>query len=188
MERPEGGAGHAISTHAPREGRDDLHGAVCPAKLISTHAPREGRDPGGGRVHGKLSISTHAPREGRDWPTWTSGRATIIFQPTRPARGATVYCSQAALTASISTHAPREGRDRGHRKDAPLLRISTHAPREGRDPRQRRCFTRRSYFNPRAPRGARPGPCGAVDAVHKFQPTRPARGATPPAHRHGSPE
>ena len=57
--------------------------------IISTHAPLAGRDiifhphPKG---HG---ISTHAPLAGRDDSDLASGSIGILFQPTRPLRGAT---------------------------------------------------------------------------------------------------
>ena len=79
-----------ISTHAPREGRDAVGDDVAVAVGISTHAPREGRDR---RVCGRDAlqpISTHAPREGRDASPNLFFVTAMGFQPTRPARGATV--------------------------------------------------------------------------------------------------
>ena len=57
-----------ISTHAPREGRDQDDGDGERAEAeISTHAPREGRDVVYTVFHFVVHIiSTHAPREGRD--------------------------------------------------------------------------------------------------------------------------
>ena len=81
----------------------------------------------------------------------------MIFQPTRPLRGATVkLCQQAYDYTDISTHAPLAGRDNGYYEStnkgldfnprAPCgarrlsllpqvlpLKISTHAPLAGRD-------------------------------------------------------
>ena len=59
-------------------------------KAISTHAPRTGSDSWRGLWHGLTPISTHAPRTGSDntvdwWQT-----AASAFQPTLPARGATL--------------------------------------------------------------------------------------------------
>ena len=81
---------------------------------------------------------------------------TIIFQSTRPARGATKAAARCIVLIDISIHAPREGRDRKNRKAA----------------------DRTSYFNPRAPRGARQPTCFAICPHLSFQSTRPARGAT----------
>ena len=124
-------------------------------------------------------ISTHAPLAGRDflfcpeviarWPyfnprapcgarlnnlwdlRWLHG-----FQPTRPLRGATAAAKRAAHERLISTHAPLAGRD-----DSTFHHSEKY-----------------QNFNPRAPCGARPGRGGGSNGPHKFQPTRPLRGAT----------
>ena len=80
----------------------------------------------------------------------------LMFQSTRPVRGATKAKQQAEQAKVVSIHAPRAGRDR----------ISTAAAR------------RRRSFNPRAPCGARPGNANIVGALREFQSTRPVRGAT----------
>ena len=78
------------------------------------------------------------------------------FQPTLPARGATVLAAKFAVSHFISTHAPRTGSDchppprRSHR------RISTHASRTGSD------FVDENRSS----------------VPQRFQPTLPARGAT----------
>ena len=101
----------------------------------------------------------------------------------------------------ISTHAPLAGRDcLRQRRTLVLVLISTHAPLAGRDPHLLDSTFSWSYFNPRAPCGARllcklllrlhlhftpRAPCGArprdmqlLQAGIIFQPTRPLRGAT----------
>ena len=78
-----------------------------------------------------------------------------VFQSTRPARGATFWRAFLEATADISIHAPREGRD---------LRVS-------------RSHTPARYFNPRAPRGARPSWTGSPSiSSRNFNPRAP-RGA-----------
>ena len=82
--------------------------------------------------------------------------SSLIFQPTRPLRGATA----AGLTNYSNFH------------------ISTHAPLAGRD---RICGIRnriRQHFNPRAPCGARLRVSNRGESNFIFQPTRPLRGAT----------
>ena len=147
----------SISTHAPRTGSDLRHRVdVGNQVLISTHAPRTGSDrthpagqpdrsdfnprsPHGERRQrfqikpGNPAISTHAPRTGsdrdRDWlanfarqfqPTLPARGATVrtyfrycacIFQPTLPARGATALGLEDGGAKGISTHAPRTGSD-----------------------------------------------------------------------------
>ena len=116
----------------------------------------------------------------RESGTNTSSRQ-CYFNPRAPCGARLSSKSERTAKPTISTHAPREGRDgqpceRGARLQP---RISIHAPREGRDSsplahrRSRRRFqstrpargaTRAArygvsphrYFNPRAPRGARP--------------------------------
>ena len=81
-------------------------------------------------------ISIHAPHAGRD-PTYHAYTMDYPeFQSTRPMRGAT-------RGVQVGDHA-------GHD-------ISIHAPHAGRDaPHSRLSWPRSSYFNPRAPCGARP--------------------------------
>ena len=102
----------------------------------------------------------------------------------------------------ISIHAPREGSD--YLQALPVRHaqgISIHAPREGSDSTTRTRSCRESNFNPRSPRGERPGRDGECllalsISIHapregsdelsrredakfvKFQSTLPARGAT----------
>ena len=78
------------------------------------------------------------------------------FQSPRPLQGATRMAWPSASASKISTHAPLAGRDFG-----------------AEDARHRT-----SYFNPRAPCGARPTPRPRPRRGSIFQPTRPLRGAT----------
>ena len=103
-----------ISIHAPRAGRDDL--PILPLQdraKISIHAPRAGRDrrllrlmlrvaidfnpraPCGARQSFYFApfvvshISIHAPRAGRDYGIRSPWKELLLFQSTRPVRGAT---------------------------------------------------------------------------------------------------
>ena len=103
-----------ISTHAPLAGRDRSARAALAAGLgfqptrplrgatvlrdvarhrhigISTHAPLAGRDHRKPRLFAEVKISTHAPLAGRDKSLHRLKiDAALIFQPTRPLRGAT---------------------------------------------------------------------------------------------------
>ena len=81
----------------------------------------------------------------------------LEFQPTLPARGATLSGGHRAGHVGISTHAPRTGSDiKTFSNQAGFPAISTHAPRTGSDKRGK-------YI---------------TIGVHRFQPTLPARGAT----------
>ena len=105
-----------------------------------------------------------------------SGRS---FQSTHPARGATpgVFCSKGG--AGISIHAPREGCDGSRPGYAERAQVSqsTHPARgaTGVLP-YTRSWSR--YFNPRTPRGVRPGGRSKPARQMRFQSTHPARGAT----------
>ena len=82
-----------------------------------------------------LNISIHAPLAGRDPNAKRQETARTGFQSTRPLRGAT-------LSLGL---------------DSELVEISIHAPLAGRDYLHQISFEDASYFNPRAPCGARPG-------------------------------
>ena len=151
-----GGKADAISTHAPRTGSDN---ADSGAPKISTHF--NPRSPHGERhlvQRGNLRhvlISTHAPRTGSDNRRRHERRQRPKFQPTLPARGATMLVALMfgsryfnprsphgerrwnPLTVTspftISTHAPRTGSDYERSCAVRKLRISTHAPRTGSD-------------------------------------------------------
>ena len=169
-----------ISIHAPLAGCDidDLIPYANNAKFQSTHPSRGAtraiwiphswrkyfnpRAPCGARQrqHDALLrqplISIHAPRAGRDWSSGDKG------------------CRH-----GISIHAPRAGRDILIEVDGKTVVISIHAPHAGRDRKSYPCRMGGStYFNPRAP-------CGARRQIHQdhrltmeFQSTRPMRGAT----------
>ena len=108
-----------------------------------------------GRV---VLISIHAPHAGRDKTTHIKITTSSLFQSTRPMRGATSARVPTAHPELISIHAPHAGRDKvGTYDNVGGYIISIHAPHAGRD-----AFTVKiirdifSYFNPRAPCGARP--------------------------------
>ena len=123
---------------------------------ISTLAPREGSDFRGHACIASDKISTLAPREGSDEIASETLTFYLLFQPSLPARGATINDWLAALTADISTLAPREGSDSNGCNIPTSSIISTLAPREGSDHLCHICFS----------------------AFHIFQPSLPARGAT----------
>ena len=101
------------------------------------------------------------------------------FQPTLPARGATlshlqsntktkdfnprsphgerpeVRAPASFISDEISTHAPRTGSDPAETPTNYIMRISTHAPRTGSDGAGRKGGQRPHHFNPRSPHGER---------------------------------
>ena len=58
-----------------------------------------------------MAISTHAPRTGSDQMPRTISSPAAVFQPTLPARGATLHTGGIVVHYRISTHAPRTGSD-----------------------------------------------------------------------------
>ena len=138
------------------------------------------------------------PREGHDSRRSRGSRNNRRFQSTCPARGTTTGLRSTYLVCKISIHVPREGHDQyepdtgfrhyisihvpreGHDKneDAAILNmyISIHVPREGHDFYQYRVRLCTRYFNPRAPRGARPLTMYVTDIDMDFNPRAP-RGA-----------
>ena len=102
----------------------------------------------------------------------------LLFQSTRPARGATPEPKKVKTPLKFQSTRPARGATIMDWFGDTFFIISIHAPREGRDI-IRTIFTPNiPYFNPRAPRGARLTPRGQRSESLRFQSTRPARGAT----------
>ena len=97
------------------------------------------------------------PREGHDSLGGHSPDLDRAFQSTCPARGTTRSRHYYGEQYRISIHVPREGHDR----------TTARQPADAI-----------TYFNPRAPRGARPGSTRSALTLEKFQSTCPARGTT----------
>ena len=124
---------------------------------ISTHAPLAGRD--FLRLSRGLSGGNFNPRApcGARRDCAGSSEPSILFQPTRPLRGATPSRSSwTARAARFQPTRPLRGATAAHALGLALFEISTHAPLAGRD-------NGKAYD------------WGDVDL---FQPTRPLRGAT----------
>ena len=104
--------------------------------------------------------------------------SSMIFQPTRPLRGATYVGYYRLINGAISTHAPLAGRDDDDR--IIIDNIGNFNPRApcGARPPLPRASRWLGYFNPRAPCGARLVPLFRRITTCRFQPTRPLRGAT----------
>ena len=194
----------AVSTHAPRAGRDksgvgrpgDFQRfnprAPCGARLqgdtaylveqgVSTHAPRAGRDLRAATRKGRCGklVSTHAPRAGRDSTKPTTPAASSRFNPRAPCGARHIYTERVRYDKDVSTHAPRAGRDNYCFIVTPFTKVSTHAPRAGRDPIRSILFMATEMFQPTRPvRGATPARMQGRIRSGGFQPTRPVRGAT----------
>ena len=108
-----------------------------------------------------------------------TGWASLKFQSTHPARGATPHVGQRPVQQAISIHAPREGCDRLYL----MALFGTYNNFNPRTPRGVRplimdAFIANANFNPRTPRGVRRTTGVYLGIPQRFQSTHPARGAT----------
>ena len=82
----------------------------------------------------KTSISTHAPRTGSDFPKPYNYIVPLGFQPTLPARGATLSeVSQEITSSKFQPTLPARGATIFAIRHSARKLISTHAPRTGSD-------------------------------------------------------
>ena len=155
----------SFNPRPPRGGRPAERMDVGRPTVVSTHAPRAGGDLDGAQERlGRACFNPRPPRGGRHVAPATFP-PEMEFQPTPPARGATL------------PRLPVED----------VVLVSTHAPRAGGDPRRRRRARSATGFNPRPPRGGRPGSGPPRPAGRRFNP-RPPRGgrlAVVPEPDHG---
>ena len=169
-----------ISTHAPRTGSD---GTCCLSAILLQHDFNP-RSPHGERP-GMMTTNTSCkpyfnPRSPHGERHSAIGSVSIHaqFQPTLPARGATVHALAQRHRLNISTHAPRTGSD-----DISSILISHRVnfnPRSphGERPSKSSRAMRPENFNPRSPHGERRFALSKNSTSCAFQPTLPARGAT----------
>ena len=147
-----------ISTHAPRTGSDHDNFLKLAGDVISTHAPRTGSDP---RWH-----TSSRPMSGFQ-PTLPARGATILtrqrvtppnaFQPTLPARGATVHGCAYLYAFKFQPTLPARGATM-----PPIVSLLFCAlfqptlPARGATTQPSRNSQQHFYFNPRSPHGERP--------------------------------
>ena len=196
-----------ISTHAPRTGSDAITRSASfscipfqptlPARGATNfsssvmYLPRfqptlPARGATAGRKGGTRRGAHFNPRSPHGERQWLSRRADHLASiSTHAPRTGSDGCqlAGAACQRIISTHAPRTGSDALLQRVFSAPSISTHAPRTGSD--RRRSLLRRTnqYFNPRSPHGERHKLQVAFTNTHIFQPTLPARGATPTVYK-----
>ena len=186
-----------ISTHAPRTGSDvdfpafadsqQLFQPTLPARgatLIflrlrtvnnyfnprSPHGERPSCPHGGGARNGYFN--PRSPHGERQLLQGTLA-PTLGFQPTLPARGATMHRVAQTGVAVFQPTLPARGATL--LLPAPLCsqRISTHAPRTGSDIQCRDYMMHPRHFNPRSPHGERPEPTVVEKCVQNFNPRSP---------------
>ena len=82
-------------------------------------------------------------------------RESLIFQPTLPARGATMYANGILAFDIISTHAPRTGSDETINRNRELQGNFNPRSPHGERRRGNRFLKMWGNFNPRSPHGER---------------------------------
>ena len=123
-----------ISTHAPRTGSD----AVEVVSLTAKYADFNPRSP-----HGE-----------RRWHH-CNGSRTSSFQPTLPARGATIRAQIPTRASQFQPTLPARGATCFSAAYVEAHDISTHAPRTGSDVVTAMMYMNPGDFNPRSPHGER---------------------------------
>ena len=146
-----------ISTHTPLAGRDISSRRLCRYHLdFNSHAPCGARRrdtchsqmynhfnshaPCGARHLGIFiiflcsGISTHTPLAGRDNKMTNTALIALVFQLTRPLRGATLVGYKTFTDfLNFNSHAPCGARLWKYADNDTIMDISTHTPLAGRD-------------------------------------------------------
>ena len=115
------------------------------------------------------------PREGGRRHGRTARMSSSYHFNPRPREGGDCTSNGILIDRLISIHTPREGATYGKHECTQQHPISIHAPREGGDITSTSTFWSPSYFNPRPPRGGRPGMLFTGLPFVYFNP-RPPRG------------
>ena len=168
-----------FNPRSPRGERRTSPNPLVIALYFNPRSPRGERHNEIANLNRSFAISIHAPRVGSDFlgvfclwfseyfnPRSPRGERlerlhrfylAFTFQSTLPAWGATFYATMQRKGGCISIHAPRVGSDR--RSET----VSAH----------------KRHFNPRSPRGERPGGSAAKGAERKHFNPRSPRGERP---------
>ena len=123
-------------------------------------------------------VSIHAPHAGRDAVSFSALPPCGCFNPRAPCGARRRRHAAIGLAVMFQSTRPMRGATHDGEIDASTGRVSIHAPHAGRDFSVALCSYKRDCFNPRAPCGARHR-CGFWQSRSiLFQSTRPMRGAT----------
>ena len=166
-----------ISIHAPRTGSDGALKKLFPSLLFQSTLPARGATTF--VVHAqKSNISIHAPRTGSDALYFPRIAFARYFNPRSPHGERPSGQPEPPAASNFNPRSPHGERRHTRTQTASPKTISTHAPRTGSDGiKHGKRFGQRA-FQPTLPaRGATPPIRGFVKAL-AFQPTLPARGAT----------
>ena len=177
-------ASHSTWQHfnprSPHGERRILAAKFAVAHLISTHAPRTGSDRGLKAKRRRASnFNPRSPHGERQTSVSRCPSAARSFQPTLPARGATVKIGAGRSAETFQPTLPARGATSGIGNAEYCSDISTHAPRTGSDQPATEPCASANTFQPTLPaRGATATSRSLQNASFSFQPTLPARGAT----------
>ena len=191
-----------ISIHAPRAGRDAARlWTSATVWMISIHAPRAGRDistptfssifaifqstrPVRGATVAQIRleaidhISIHAPRAGRD-RRGTAGRCIYpYFNPRAPCGARRMRDRTPTRALEFQSTRPVRGATPDDGAELRYNQFQSTRPVRGATPIRIRRAKPWTYFNPRAPCGARRDAATAQVMRAIFHSTRPVRGAT----------
>ena len=152
------GIRNAISIHVPREGHDVGTAAAAPRRRhFNPRAPRGARPHAGQDRKPAGRISIHVPREGHDATARGRKMSHSHFNPRAP-RGARPRAPVISLRMlRFQSTCPARGTTLAKKTYATRLLFQSTCPARGTTTIQPRVIGAASYFNPRAPRGARLG-------------------------------
>ena len=168
-----------VSIHAPRAGRDIVCIIPSPADSgFNPRAPRGARPPAADAPESEPKFQSTRPARGATFMAASIFISSNCFNPRAP-RGARLrHLRHADLSRRFQSTRPARGATIRKNHHDRRLEVSIHAPRAGRDGTDPPRRFPIPGFNPRAPRGARPGAVASTKHLAPFQSTRPARGAT----------
>ena len=164
----------------PARGATGVSDRMIAASSISTHAPRTGSDKHPIRfINSTDDFNPRSPHGERQMQACQRGIMRLVFQPTLPARGAT-------LRPHLRLRQHRAFQPTLPARGATWLTTSSSCERTNFNPRSphgerhhTHCFSPFGiYFNPRSPHGERRLARRSKTCSGVFQPTLPARGAT----------
>ena len=146
-------------------------------KYFNPRPPRGGRPCKSDMIDYGKHISIHAPREGGDLALRYKA-TTSSFQSTPPARGATSWPPGCWLPLTFQSTPPARGATNDSPDVSGRYEISIHAPCEGGDSQISTMCWHSADFNPRPPRGGRPGRLRAASPGRVISIHAPREGAT----------
>ena len=142
----------------PARGATKASRLTSTLRLFQPTRPARGATSASRAAVGFIEVSTHAPRAGRDARRWPRPSGARCFNPRAPRGARRIGITGSACPWGFQPTRPARGATQPNCREIRCSPVSTHAPRAGRDPCTGAAMPTSGCFNPRAPRGARPGP------------------------------